>query len=119
MSREDLLIWKWCGILALLILGAATVSEARADDLLDLSKNPETYVVCKTVDVASTIYIVQHGGRELNPLLAPSVNAHHYFPMIALGVGLYYLIKWLNSDTTTEVVNAVTCGVAIHNVLIL
>ena len=102
---KTLLIW----LLALMSL--ATVEE--------VATSPTTFAVCKTVDIATTAYLIENGlGVEANPVVA-SILGNGYIPLIALSVGLWYLIKQYNNPYATAGANVMTCGIAIHNLLLI
>ena len=104
---------------AALLAFAFQVSAEPLETLEAVVTSPETFAVCKAVDIASTSYLLTHGlGVEANPVVAPLI-AHGYVPLIALSVGLYYLLKWHNSPVVTGVANVATCGVAVHNLLLI
>lgn len=96
---------------------------AKADVLEDVAKeiatSPETFAVCKTVDIASTAYLLGRGFTEANPIVAWSLKVGGYMPLILVSVGLYMWLKKLDSPQTTAAVNVVTCGVAAHNLLLI
>lgn len=100
-------------VLALIIALAGCAS------VQPIAQSTNTFAVCKTVDIASTAYGI-HAGlvHEANPLMA-STLAHGYFPMIALGVGLWYLLERLNEPKVTMVANVITCGVAANNLRLI
>lgn len=93
---------------------------ARADDWLsDAATSPDTFAVCKGVDIASTAYIIHTGiGHEANPLMR-ALLSHGYFPMIAFGAGIWWWLDQVDNPEATLSANAVTCGVAAHNVLLI
>jgi hypothetical protein len=81
-----------------------------------VAKSPTTFAVCKTVDVASTMYGI-HTGKliEMNPI----VKALGYPGLIVLSVALYEIIKAANNPPLTVAANVVTCPVAAHNLVLL
>ena len=93
-------------------------SMAGCASIKPIAESPETFAACKTVDIATTAAIISGGGHELNPI-AKGLLAHGYIPIIAISVGIYYLLKELNEPKLNVAANAVTCGVAAHNALIL
>ena len=103
--------------LALLVSGCASLPDRTSAE--KAATSPTTFAVCKTVDIGSTALLLHTGHFvEANPLVA-GILSHGYFPLIALSVGVYELLVHLNNPTVTLAVNAVTCGVAAHNLLML
>lgn len=95
-------------IMMLFAAGCATIERA--------ATAKETFVVCRAVDVATTLYIVGHGGTELNPIMAPLVHN----PALFIGVQAVVVMfawSWWDRLTPTErgVVNVVNCVPGIHN----
>jgi hypothetical protein len=102
---------KYLLILVLLLQGCATAPQ--------WTKSPETFAVCKAVDIGSTAYGIHAGMvHEANPIIAGTL-AHGYFPLIAISFGIYELLKYLHNDSVNQGANAATCGIAAHNVLLL
>lgn len=102
----------------LLLLLVISLS-GRAIELEEVAASPETFLVCKTLDIASTSYIISHGiGYEANPIVAPLIT-NGYLPLVLLSAGVYWLLKQTNDNTTTTLANVMTCGVAIHNLLLI
>ena len=102
------------------IIGIKTCS---AGALEDVATSPTTFAVCKTVDIASTAYLLEHGlATEANPLVAPLI-AHGYIPLIAVSLGIYWMMKHFKDQpgakTATAVANGVTCLAATQNLLLL
>lgn len=103
-------------ILCLLLTGCATTQLAEVPAVVT---SPETFAVCKAVDIASTAYLIHNGlAIEANPIVAATL-AHGYFPIIAISVGIYFLLKHYNDPIATGVANVATCGVAVHNLLLI
>ena len=101
-------------LLALLLSGCATL------------KSPQTLGACALADVVTTAYGVSHGlVIEKNPLLAPSVNAHHFLPLVLSKLAVVGLIWWAYDllkpneamDAGMVAGNVVTCGVAASNLV--
>lgn len=99
-----------CLLLSLSLIGCASIKP--------IAESPETFAVCKTIDIATTAVILSNGGVELNPI-AKGLLAHGYIPIIAISVGIYFLLKELNEPKLNVAANAVTCGVSAHNALVL
>ena len=103
----------------LLILLLATSPAFAATTLEEVATAPQTFAVCKAVDIASTAYLINTGiGVESNPVVTPLI-VHGYFPLVVLSVGVYWLMQHYKSPTTNIVVNGVTCGVAASNLLLI
>ena len=93
---------------------------APAQTLEEVVTSPTTFAVCKVVDVVSTIHLLSVGGFvEANPIVAWSMSVGGYVPLIAVSVGLWYLLKELNNPYATGIANIVTCGVAVHNLTLI
>ena len=99
-------------LLVLLLSGCATL------------KSPQTLGACAVADVGTTAFAVSHGlGIEKNPLLAPSVNAHHFLPLVLSKLAVVGLIWWIYdltkpnqaADAGMVAGNVVTCGIAASN----
>ena len=102
--------------IAAILLFLTTLAVAEVPELMT---SPETFAVCKAVDIASTAYIISNGiGVEANPIVA-GLLSHGYFPLIAVSIGLYLLLKHFDDPVATGVANVVTCGVGIHNLLLI
>lgn len=80
--------------------------------------------MCALADVGTTVYAVSAGiAHEANPLLAPSVNAHHFFPLLAVKMFYVGVIWWIYEQYRESqvvkggvgVASAITCGVAANN----
>ena len=105
--------------LALATLMAASIG-ASAGTVEDIVTSPTTFAVCKAVDVVSTIHLLSVGGFvEANPLVAWSLSIGGYVPLIAVSIGMWYLLKELNNPIATGVANVVTCSVAMHNLTLI
>lgn len=105
-------------LLILLLSGCAAV-QSITDAAPPAAKSTTTFAVCKTLDITSTAYGIRAGlVHEANPLMGATL-AHGYFPMIAIGIGIWYMLDKLNDPTATLTVNTVTCGTAAHNLWLL
>lgn len=92
---------------------------SKAIELEDIATSPETFAVCKTLDIASTSYIITKGiGYEANPMVAPLIT-HGYFPLVLISAGMYWALKEYANKPTTIAVNIGTCVVALHNLLLI
>ncbi len=100
------------------LLGLVLATSANAS-VEDVATSPNTFAVCKTVDIASTAYLLKTGiGVESNPIVAPLIT-HGYFPLVALSIGVYWLMTKYHNATANTVANGVTCGVAASNLLLI
>jgi hypothetical protein len=103
-------------LLALLISGCASIPEG----VKDVATSPETFAVCKTADVITTAVALNSGNFvEANPLLKGLIGPHNIFPLVAISVAMYLIIKHFNEPKLTLAANAITCGVAAHNLILL
>lgn len=91
-------------------------------------QSKEAPLTCASTDLGTTVLAVSSGlGVEKNPLLAPSVNAHHFFPLALVKLLPVALIWWAwdwieQHDSIHDGIAAasvITCGVAAHNALVL
>lgn len=80
------------------------------------------FAACKTADVASTVAAIEvTGAKEANPIIAAVMKKAGYFGLI----GIAAMVVWLvyendaHDETTQGVVNVATCGVAVHNLMLL
>ena len=90
-----------------------------APTLEEVAESPETFVVCKAVDIASTAYLLKIGGfMESNPLVAPLIT-NGVFPLILVSSGIYWVLKNYGTPSANIAVNAITCGVAVSNLLLI
>jgi len=98
-------------VILLLLAGCSTIQP--------VAQSTTTTAVCQVVDKGSTIYGIRAGLlHEANPIMAP-IFAHGLLPPIIVGYSIWRLVKWANDPVATETVNAVTCGVAVHNLWLL
>lgn len=98
----------------------AICSASSAQTIEEVVTSPTTFAVCKAVDVATTIHLLSLGGfAEANPIIAGSIQAAGYVPLIALSVGLYLWLDHINNPMATGAANVITCGVAAHNLLLI
>ena len=107
----------------LILLLALSVSSCA---VMQVAERPETLAVCEAADVLTTAYAVSAGiGREVNPILAGSVNSHSWLSFIATKVGLVALVWWIYDNWPEQTKygvaagSAITCGVAAHNTWML
>ncbi len=106
-------------LLTSLLFGCAAVN---------LAEKPQTFATCAAADVATTAYAVHAGfAHETNPLLASSVNIHHFLPMVLSKVAIVGLVWWLYdmykdsqaAKAGVGVATVVTCGAAANNAAII
>ena len=108
--------------LATLLL-AFSLSAHATPSLEEIATSPETFAVCKAADVITTAYVIEHGiGVETNPIVAPLI-AHGYIPLIAVSLGIYWMMKHFKDQPGAKpaiaVANGVTCLAATQNLLLL
>lgn len=105
------------------LLFALSLSAQAAPTLEEVATSPETFAVCKTVDIASTAYLLGHGFTEANPLVAWSLRIGGYLPLILVSAGIYWVMDQHRGERDAAapmiVANGVTCGVAAHNLLLI
>ena len=106
--------------LALILLAVMALAVVEVPEVVtDVVTSPETFAVCKALDIGTTAYLISHGlAVEANPIVAATL-AHGYFPIIAISVGIYFLLKHYNDPVATGFANVVTCGVGVHNLLLI
>ena len=98
-----------CIILSLIVGGCATAQK--------VVTSPESFVVCRAVDVTSTIGLLSIGGKELNPVLAPLLKAG-YGPFIVLELLITIGIMHLWDDFSPPqkmLMNGISCAPALWN----
>ncbi len=90
------------------------------EDALGVMSSPSLFAVCKAIDVGTTMVALNTGKFvEANPLLKLVIGPHNFFPLVGFSVGMYLLLKWYNEPKATMAANAVTCGVGLHNAVLL
>jgi hypothetical protein len=106
---------------AAVTLGVGARRVYAAPTLEEVAESPETFLVCKTADILSTAYIIEHGiGYEANPLVAWSFHIGGYGPLILVSGLIYWWMKEHEDEKFAIVVaNGVTCGVAVSNLLLI
>jgi hypothetical protein len=100
------------------------VSIALAETLEDVVTSPKTFAVCKTLDITSTAYLLEHGlATEANPLVAWSLKIGGYAPLVFVSIGIYWAMEKYKevegAKTGTAIANGVTCGVALKNLALI
>lgn len=99
-----------------LVLFCTTV---QAGTIEDVATSTDTFAVCKAADVVSTAYVISRGfGAEANPVVA-GLLTHGYFPFILVSIGVYYLVKQVENRMAVGAINAITCGAAVNNLLLI
>jgi len=113
--------WQWIIItlVAFWLTVFCTFKVFAAPSLEDVATSTDTYALCKTMDVASTAYLIDHGlAVEANPIVKPLI-ANGYVPLVLVSFGLWWVLNKLNNKPVTAVTNTLTCGIAIHNLTLI
>ena len=80
---------------------------------------PGAFAACQAADAATTLYALDRGATELNPIVAALFDvagpAGFIFAKIGVSVLVYRHYTEISSGVIA-VASAATCGVAIHNV---
>lgn len=98
-------------LLTTVLIGCTTIKT--------VAESTDTFAVCKAADVATTYLGVSSGKFiEANPVMAKLLS-FGWLPFVGLSVGLYYWLVEINDKEVTTAANAITCGVAGHNMLLL
>lgn len=119
--------------LAAIVLAAAAIPAFAYDGepwqgLVNVVESPKTLALCGLADVTTTVYAVHTGiAHEANPLLAPSVNAHHFLPLLlsklAIVGAIWFIYERFKESEVAKagvgVATVVTCGVAANNAAII
>jgi hypothetical protein len=100
----------------IITLALATTTALASPSLEEVAASPETFAVCKTVDIATTAIILSQGGVENNSIVAWSLKSG-YAPLVFISIGIYWAMVKFGNRTSNTVVNTVTCSVALHNVV--
>ena len=100
------------------------IKACAAGPLEDVATSPDTFAVCKTVDIASTAYLLEHGlATEANPLVAWSLRIGGWAPLVFVSIGIYWAMeKFKNAPGAKPAIalaNGVTCIAATQNLLLL
>lgn len=106
-----------------LLSQAQTPFPSHAEVESTLSKvfsSDKLFYTCITLDVASTIYVLEkRNGVEMNPLYGGTVSKGNYTSLIVVNslvaYGIYKLAPQM-PKTGWYVLNGVRCGVAAHNI---
>ena len=79
---------------------------------------PDAFAVCQAADAATTLYALDRGAEELNPIVAAILDlsgpAGFIFAKVGVTVLVYRHYMEISSGVLA-VASAATCGVAIHN----
>ena len=73
-------------------------------------------------DGGTTLYAMEHGGRELNPLVAAIFTAAGPAGFIAAKAGVTLLVLHDYAEISSGILAAasgITCGVAAHNAVVI
>lgn len=73
---------------------------------------------CQAADAATTLYAVRHGAVEANPLMAGVLHLGA-LPFVLAKLGIAYVLTEYTRPEFRAPVNALTCGVAVHNVMVV
>lgn len=88
--------------------------------LQPIAESPTTFAVCEVADVATTAYALNSGHfHEANPLLKGLIGPHNFVPLITISIVAYLIIRHFNEPKITMAANAVKCGVAVRNALVI
>ena len=80
------------------LLLAFSLSANAEPSLEDVVTSSDTFAVCKTVDVASTMYLLDHGlATEANPVVAWSIRIGGYAPLILASIGLWWAMTKIDN----------------------
>jgi Domain of unknown function (DUF5658) len=106
---------------AVAIIGIKTCS---AGTLNDVATSRDTFALCKTVDIASTAYLLEHGlATEANPLVAWSLKVGGWAPLVFVSIGIYWAMEKFKEQPgakpATAIANGATCFVAAQNLLLI
>lgn len=100
------------------------IKACSAGTLEEVATSPNTFAACKTVDIASTAYLLEHGlATEANPLVAWSLKVGGWAPLVFASIGVYWLMEKFKDQPgakpATAVANGVTCIAATQNLLLI
>ena len=85
-----------------------------------------TYVKCKTADVATTAvglatFKMVEGNALINALSIPALG--HVFgtlvPVVGLAVATYYALEYINKPQVTQVVSGIACVASVWNLILI
>jgi hypothetical protein len=76
------------------------------------------WVGCQAADTGSTVYALDHGGRELNPVVGAIIGAFGTVGFIAAKTGITLLVLHEYAEVPRDLMataSGLTCAVAAHN----
>jgi hypothetical protein len=79
------------------------------------------WVGCQAADTATTAYALEHGGRELNPVVGAIIAAFGTAGFIVAKAGVTLAVLGEYSRISSDVVataSGITCAVAAHNAMV-
>ena len=88
-------------------------------------KNPHTYAVCTALDVGTTVYALNHGFVEANPIWAAVIEVGGIPLFIIANVAIVYLVYKLNekypkeAEAVIPIGVAARCGAGIYNAFVV
>jgi hypothetical protein len=121
---RSILVYLAVCLLGLMLAAANAFAAPTLEEAGEVVTSPETFGVCKAADVASTVYLLEHGWAvEGNPIVAWSMHIGGYMPLVFVSAGLYWAFSHFKDEPgmplATGAANVVTCGVAAHNLLLI
>ena len=119
-------IWKAlvAYIVIVVIVTLVGLKTCAAGTLEDVATSPDTFALCKTMDIASTAYLLEHGlATEANPLVVWSLKVGGWAPLVFVSIGIYWAMQKFKDQPgakpATAIANGVTCIAATQNLLLL
>jgi hypothetical protein len=79
---------------------------------------PGAFAACQAADAATTLYALDRGAEELNPIVAVILDLSGPAGLLFTKVGVTVLVYRHYTEISSgaiAVASAATCGVAIHN----
>ena len=76
------------------------------------------FAACQAADTGTTLYALERGGKELNPIVGALLDVAGPAGFIFAKIGVTLLVLREYSELSSGVIaaaSAITCGVAIHN----
>ena len=100
------------------------IKSCAAGTLEEVATSPDTFALCKTVDIASTSHLLEHGlATESNPLVAWSLKVGGWAPLVFVSISIYWAMEKFKDQPgakpATAVANGVTCLAATQNLLLI
>jgi hypothetical protein len=97
----------------------SSAEKSASEIFLDVAGQPESFAVCKSLDVITTSYVLRSGiGYEQNPITAKLI-ASGFGPLVAISVAIYWHMKIKKtSPKVNAFASSVTCAAALGNALI-